>query len=337
MTPGAPTDEEIALCLEENLRLAEHEPGVTGIERRPHPYATSYPLEEVTALLDDGRTLRLILKDLTWARLLGDARRTKPRFLYEPRRCIDTYRCVLRGTGVGATYRGAFADDRNGRYWLLIDKVPGVELWQIGDVGVWQSVARWLARFHRRFGDQGEDVLRRNPHLLRYGPDLFRMWPARALDVVARQEDVADSHRRMTSLVAGYDEVVERLSAVPRSFVHGELYPSNVIVEDGDDGGAAVWPIDWEMAGVGPPLLDLAALTAGWEGEEQAMLVDAYLDELGPTRWFDSAGDVRALLECCRLHYALQWLGWSGDWSPPPEHAQDWVSVALTSGERLGL
>lgn len=336
MNAGPPTDEEVRACLEEGLRAGPDGCGVARIERRPHPYATSYPLEEVTAVLDDGRVLRLILKDLTWDRLLGDARRTKPGFLYDPRRCIETYRRILGGTGVGATCHGAFVDDRRGRYWILIDKVPGVELWQVGDLAIWQSVARWLARFHRRFAGEGERVVRRNPHLLRYGPDLLRVWPDRALDVAARHHDVGAEHRQLASLVAGYDQVVERLASVPPSFLHGELYPSNVLVDVTDDGDG-VWPIDWEMAGVGPPLLDLAALTAGWEGDEQAMLVDAYLDELGPAPWVGPAGEVGALLDCCRLHYALQWLGWSVDWSPPPEHARDWVSEALTVGERLGL
>ena len=316
MSAGAPTDDEIAGCLEGT--------GVVRIDRRPYAYATSYPLEEITVLCDDGCTLHLILKDLTWERLLGDARRTKPRLLYEPRRCIETYRRVLAGSGVGAGCHGAFTDDRSGRHWVLIDKVAGVELWQIGDFGVWESVARWLARFHRHFGAEGEQVLRRNPHLLTYGPDYLRIWPTRALDAVGDE---------LAGIVAGYDRVVERLAAVPPSFVHGELYPSNVLVDVSGE-GVAVWPIDWEMAGIGPPLLALAALTAGWEGAEQAKLVDAYLDELGPAAAPDGADE---LLDCCRLHYAMQWLGSSADWSPPPEHARDWVSEAVRLGARLGL
>ena len=318
--PGAPTDEDIVACLDG--------PGVAGMDRRPYPYATSYPLEEVTVRLDDGRTLSLILKDLTWERLLPEARKTKPRFLYEPRRCIETYRRVLAETGVGTTCHGTFADDRTGRYWLLIEKVAGVELWQIGDLGAWESVARWLARFHRSFAEEGDRVRKRNAYLLTYGPDYLRLWPKRALDVVS-----TDDRRRLEGIVARYDQVVERLTAVPPSFVHGELYPSNVLVDVADD-GLAVWPIDWEMAGVGSPLLDLAALTAGWQGEELAKLVEAYLDELGRVSWL---GDAAALLDCCRLHYAFQWLGWSPEWSPPAEHARDWVSEAIRLGERLGL
>lgn len=336
MTSAPPSDQEVIACIEEALGAEHERAGVTRLDRAAYPYATSYPLEEVQALLDDGRTLRLILKDLTWERLLGDALRTKPRFLYQPRRCIQTYRRVLSRSGVGARCYGTFADDLTGRYWLLIEKVPGVELWQVGDAHTWEGVARWLARFHSSFADEGDRVLERNPFLIRYVPDFLRIWPSRALDVAAGRGVDGDDLRGMAHLVARYDAVVDMLASVPPSFIHGELYPSNVLVGLIDE-VQAVWPVDWEMAGVGPPILDLAALTAGWEGEEQAQLVDAYLEQLRSLGGCGPAGEIGTLLDCCRLHYALQWLGWAVDWSPPAEHARDWVSEALTLGERLGL
>ena len=326
MTVGPPSDDEVRCALEEGLRR-RREPGtVVALARAPYPYSTSSPLEEVGVRLTDGRELQLLLKDLTWERLLDDARHTKPRFLYEPRRCIATYEEVLPGTGLGVECYGSFADEQAGRYWLLLDKVAGRELWQVGDLATWEAVARWLARFHRRFVGEA-----RGPYLLRYDRDFFSRWPARALDALA-----ADQRGRLAAVLAGYDRLVHRLAAIPPTLVHGELYPSNVLVDDvGPD--VRVWPIDWEMAGVGPPLLDLAALTAGWQGPEQAKLVDAYLDELGPEGWCRGRTDVAVLLDCCRLHYAFQWLGWSADWTPPSEHARDWVAEALDLGERLGL
>ena len=338
MSPEPPADDEVIRGLEEALRSEGAPAGVVGIERVPYPYATSYPLEEVTAHLSDGRTLSLVLKDLTWDRLLGEARRSKPRFLYEPRRCIETYRRILAGTGLGAAYHGAFTDEDSGRYWLLIEKVPGVELWQIGELAVWESVARWLARFHQRFLAEREGVAQRNPYLLRHDPDFLRMWPGRALDAVVQEQIGSDRLRGIAAIVDGYGPVVDTLAGGPQVFIHGELYPSNVLVAHDDAGEArAVWPIDWEMAAVGPPLLDLAALTAGWKGEEQARLVDAYLEEIGPAAVTASGDDPSTVLDCCRLHYAFQWLGWSSDWVPPAEHARDWVAEALALGERLGL
>jgi phosphotransferase family enzyme len=336
VTLAPPTDADVVRCLAEGLRRRGERAGVAAVDRAPYPYATSFPLEEVVARLDDGRTLHLILKDLTWDALLGDARRTKPPFLYDPRRCMRTYDSILPGTGVGVACWGTLSDERSGRHLLLLERVPGVELWQVGDLGVWASVARWLARFHQAFAAEGEAVGRRNPHLLRYGPELLRTWPGRALAVATARGAGEDQRRRLRQVARSYDFVVDRLTAGPQQLVHGELYPSNVLV--GRTGaGTEVWPVDWEMAGVGSPQLDVAALTGGWQGWAQQALVDAYLDELGPAaRWGDRR-DVATLLDCGRLHYALQWLGWSPEWCPPAEHARDWVAEGLAVAERLGL
>jgi hypothetical protein len=42
-------------------------------------------------------------------------------------------------------------------------------------------------------------------------------------------------------------------------------------------------------------------------------------------------------LDVCRLHLAVQWLGWSPGWAPPMAHAHDWLADARELGERLDL
>ena len=324
----APSDAEVVACLERGLRDRGEPASVTSVGRAPYPYATSYPLEEIEACLDDGRTLGLILKDLTWDRLLGQARSTKPPFLYEPRRCIDTYARVLWGSGVGPAFYGESGS------WFLVEKVPGVELWQIGEFSTWEAVARWLAEFHQLFASRLDELTFENPHLLRYGPELLRVWPARALEAAGRLDVRPEQLRYLAHVAMHYDHVVECMTSTPPGFVHGELYPSNVLVRD-DGSDVEVWPIDWEMAGIGSPLLDLAALTGGWSEPEQDKLVNAYGADASAGA---GAGvELAEALDACRLHYALQWLGWSAEWSPPAEHARDWATEAVTWAERLGL
>jgi len=102
------------------------------------------------------------------------------------------------------------------------------------------------------------------------------------------------------------------------TFIHGELYASNVIVA-----GDRVAVVDWEMAAVGPAVIDVAALATGWAAEKQDALIGAY-GELDPA-------DVAA----ARLHLALQWLGWRRGWQAPPEHRRDWLEEARAAAEML--
>ena len=100
--------------------------------------------------------------------------------------------------------------------------------------------------------------------------------------------------------------------------IHGELYPSNVLV-----GEHAVWVVDWETAAAGPAVVDVAALLSGWPAASAAKLLETY-----------GAVDPLAL-DCARLHLAVRWLGWSAGWSPPPEHARDWRLEAELAASRL--
>jgi len=42
-------------------------------------------------------------------------------------------------------------------------------------------------------------------------------------------------------------------------------------------------------------------------------------------------------LNLCRLQLAVQWLGWSDNWTAPKDHRHDWLVEALTVSEQLGL
>src|SRR5918996_1414012 len=101
---------------------------ISALARRPHEWATSYALEELRVSLDDGSAVDLMFKDLAWERLLEVAAQTKPHFLYEPRRSIEIHRRVLDPAGIGPRCYAAIADPHRGRYWLVLERVPGFRL-----------------------------------------------------------------------------------------------------------------------------------------------------------------------------------------------------------------
>jgi Phosphotransferase enzyme family len=289
-------------------------PGAVAIERRPYRYATSSRIDELRVRFGDGRLESLLLKDLARSRLLGDARGGKPEFIYEPRREIRTYTAVLAGEAIGARCAASGAD------WLVLELVDGRELWQVGELEVWAVVARWLAGFHARFAGRVPAVRRSNPYLLAHGPQLSATWIERARRAL---KDSVDPRAAELDGALGNDFSAALHELAP-TLLHGEFYPSNVLVA-GELPDLRVCPVDWEMAATGPALIDVAALTTGWDDAQQRHLLAAY-------------GNVdETALDRCRLHLAVQWIGWAPGWTAPAQHAHDWIGEALAAAGRLGL
>ena len=306
---------------------------IVRMERRPAVYYSSFQLEEVDVRLNDGTRFELMFKNLS--RQLEIARRVKPAFLYDPQREIDAYGTILIPERLGTPIcYGAFVNRREGQYWLFIERIVGTRLRELGEFETWELAARWLAALHFEYAPAAERLVN-GTHLLKCDREYFEVWIERALQVCACD---ATSARQIEWLAARYDPVVEHLTALPATFIHGEFYPSNVMVRE-TLSGTSVCPVDWEMAAHGPGLLDLAALMSGGWSETKAMsLARAYYDaarvaceDLPPFDAFLTS------LDYCRLHLAVQWLGWSAGWSPPPEHKHDWLTAALMLAEKLNL
>lgn len=344
--PAPPAVDEAQAALEAALNEFFGVPRrIAALERRPSLFRSSFTLEEWDVHLESGETLHLVLKDLSRGALLEAAQQAKPHFLRDPQRELCVYRTILAGGHLGtAVCYGAVSDRRLGRYWLFLERVPGVELYQVGEFAVWQQAARWLARMHAQ---QLSPACAE--HLLRYDGDFYHMWLHRAqVFTEANPTTSAAAASGLRRIAERYNQIVDHLISLPTTFIHGEFYASNVLVVrpvNGSDGQVRVCPVDWEMAAIGPGLMDLAAFTAGhWSGEEQDMLAEAYYAAL-PERdagersaaWPPEWQSFQFALDCCRLHIALQWLGWSPRWSPPAEHEHDWLGEALRLADRLGL
>ncbi len=282
-----------------------------------------------------------MLKDLSPAALTEGAGHVKPWFFYEPLREIETYRRVLAAHRIGtANCFGAVVQPEEKRYWLFLERVPPGLLWQHGAIEVWKAVARWLAGMHAFLVPETERRdsahLAHLAHLLNYDRAFYWRWMERAATFVGEGDTSADQRAAtaIRGLESRYEKVVERLAALPVTVIHGEFHASNVMIDTAPE-PLRVCPVDWEMAAVGPGKIDLAGLTSGgWTREQKDAMALAYYDALPadrtekydrPTFFTD--------LEYCRFHQAVQWLGWS----PPPEHAQDWLKEALRSADLLGI
>jgi hypothetical protein len=305
---------------------------IVKLERRPSVYRSSFALEEIEAHLDDGKILPLMFKDLSWQSLLDDARRVKSELLYHPTREIDTYRMILNPSGMStALCYGSVVDAQADRYWLFLERIVGRELYKVGEFAIWQQAARWLAHTHGRFADKiTESNL--SASLLEYDETFYSSWMNRALAFLVDFATLKPHSEawRIAWVAECYTQTVARLMELPVTFVHGEFYASNVLVSGNED-ALRVCPVDWEMAGIAPGLIDLAALIAGsWSSDEKLALADAYYDALAPdANEIFPKHQFMVDLEHCQLYLAIRWMGSFGRRQPVSQHAQDWLSEAV--------
>jgi aminoglycoside phosphotransferase (APT) family kinase protein len=196
-----------------------------------------------------------------------------------------------------------------------------------------------LARFHDRFASNPLPPAQRD-HLLVHDRRLFGLWIGRAREFLRRREPTpaAAELECIDRVAERYDGVVARLAEFPVSLIHGDFFASNILV-DQSPSALRICPVDWEMSAIGPRWLDLAALIAGqWSDDERSSLAMAYYEE--STSHGQSGHDIGAFwagLRICRLHLAVQMLGWSASWQPQPIHAYDWLSEALRLAKELQM
>lgn len=279
---------------------------VAMFRRRAWEYHSSHAMQELDVEFADGTTCAMLFKNLAPRMQLEEAARTRPEFLYEPKREIEVYRDVLANADLDTPrYYGSKIDEWKEEpcYWLFLERLSNaIPLWQC-ELDQWPAAARWLKRLHERKFTQLP------ASLIRYDENFYWQWMERAANF--RSEARAIAHR--------YAKVVERLTKLPTTFIHGEFYPSNILVQNG-----RIRPVDWETAAIGPALMDLAALCAGrFDDERRREIATIY-------------GADTDTLNDCRLHLAIQWLGWSNEWTPPKEHAQNWLAEALELAAKVG-
>jgi Ser/Thr protein kinase RdoA (MazF antagonist) len=267
--------------------------------------------------------------------MLQAARGARPEFLNEARREINAYRWILPHAPPGTAARyGSVMAPSAGRYWLFLERVDGLQLSQVGAFTAWEQTAAWIGRFHRSFPAARARQLVQRSHLLVYDEAFYWRWLHRA----QRFADRRSQRRAIDRIARRYAAVVKRLTSLPRTVIHGELYPCNVLVAK-QRRAVRICPVDWEMVGFGPSLIDLASLTAGWAERQQRALARAYLAATADGKRSHERTliprELGVSLDCCRLHLAIRMLGWSDHWTPPPQHARNWLAEATRIADRL--
>jgi hypothetical protein len=327
-TQVASTD-ELRAALANALRHCRPRASIVDVERTAAAYGSSWWLEDVEVHLDDGFDIALVYKDLGREANGSGARRIKPTFVTDPTREGWVYQTLLAGAAAGTPKLWAAVNDgAANRHWLLLERVHGVPLSQVGGRTTWCQVARWLGRFHHVVSVPQAD----GAPLLRHDSEHHRAWMRRALAATNQKLRLA----RLRALGPVHERAILYALSMGEKLIHGEFYPSNILV-DLRGTTCRVHALDWEMAALGPQLLDLAALLSGpWSPDDRHAMAAAYRDAArtaGAT--LVPLDEFQRGLSACRLLLAVQWLGWARDWDPPADHRNDWLEEAERCAEEL--
>lgn len=305
-------DAEVREALQRALSETRGAPAeIAELTRRPFAYETSFAIDELDVRLAGGERLALVVKDVGAAGLSAEAAATKPADTLDPDREISVYRDLLDSRRLGTPrFHGAVADPGQNRRWIFLERVEGEVLTDVGEIGGWCEAAAWAARLSGAVAGDSDTLLHRDA-------EWHRRWVDAAVSALGGDPLAARLRERRAQLV-------ERLCALPSAFVHGELYPANVLVAR-EGGSTRIAPVDWELAGTGPYALDLAALLSGWNRDDREAMCRSFHQSLPRTTPF---GELLAAVELCELSLALQWIGWSPGWVAPEAQRRDWSGEA---------
>lgn len=313
------TDTNLSHCLEALLAKALRRPvGIEHLRREPGQFVTGFPSEILHLSLHGGEELSIFLKYFDFEIANNPDRSCQERE-------IEIYQELLGEDNLPAV-------KCYGSRWNAVTRKQELFLEYLSDWRLewqkfehWPTAARRLAHLHAHFRTRAEK-LNRCGFLLRLDDAYFRRWIDQALDVVATYDGsfVGD----LMPVARSYDRVVELLVNQPLTLVHNDASPQNILV-DASRNPARICIVDWEMAGIGPGLVDLAFLKYGFDPARDEVLCDAYragLSEVSITP--PAQREFQRQLAACEMHRVVYLLAGSQSWKSPKENVVEWVAEA---------
>ena len=173
------------------------------------------------------------------------------------------YEEVLAGRPVPQLAYHGFAGEPDGRFgWLFLEDA-GDRAYSPHDREHRLAAARWLAALHTATTGLADAIPlpdrgpRRTLEGLRDTADTIRRQLAERPPHDACRATLEAALSRCEAVEAHWGRVEAACDSVPRTLVHGDMVTKNIRVRS-DAGGLTVLPFDWEHAGWGSPLGDLA-------------------------------------------------------------------------------
>ncbi len=300
----------MARVLEEGLgRLRSRSVHVRRIRREPLSSSSSFQTERLWVTLDRGRPLRVFFKDLHPGHLTPKARAVRDFGLEPSYRELQMYQAVLVPERFGTLQLYGYRwEPERGRVWAFFEDGGRTVLHNYVDIPRWTAAARWAARFHAATRGMPAE---RAPFLPEYDAAHYQRCAERVGQILPTLKD--DEHALVARGLDRFVDSIDRLSALPRSVIHGQFFGKNILLRRANARQRVV-VIDWETAALGPGSFDLVSLMSGkWTAQERRAMRSAYVEQYEAASGEPVEPDVfdRELSDVA-LYQALEWLAWWG-------------------------
>ena len=322
-TPQRADGDALRQCLEVIVPdICGTRSAIVGVHRRRSEYSSWYSSDIITVQFVTGDVLKIFLKDF------GSYQRPKEGMIQRRERELRVYRDLLAEADLGtAKYYGTVWDESQGRFWLLLEFVNGMQVRHC-NFEYWVAAAGWLGQMQGYF-TQESSRLKDCDFLLQHDAHFFRSTVEHALYAVSQiSTPLAD---RMLRMVHSYDRLVTVMANQPLTLIHGAYLPSQILV-DFDTETPRICPIDWELAAFGSALYDFAFLVDGFNPPRRDRLWEAYRQAAAkyniPTPEME---EMSYIVDCFRLHKIINWLSQVLDRQYPEKE----VAKLVRMGERL--
>jgi len=293
---------DLASFLEELLaRAGQHAP-ISHLAREPNQFPGVFPAEVVTVSLESGQTVTVHLKHLGSEHAEHPA---QPR----PELEIRVYDTLFRNRTLPVVeYYGNRWNSETKRLELYIEHIDGWNL-KHEHLDLWVAAARCIGELHAHFAEQPD--LLREASLPELDADYISDWAERALETAGTYS--ADYGNRLGRVVRRYEGLIPVLSEQPRTLVHADLSPKNVLVDKSRE-PARICIIDWEHARLGSGFVDLVHLKYGFSGVREQKMIQSYCSALKDTPLLpENPAEVDRVIAAADIYHRLYMLARSRD------------------------
>lgn len=264
--------------------------GIT--DRNHYVEASTYPIELVTCRLSDGQERVLFCKYLASGGFSDFGHRGglvyEAKFYEEVLQAFPHSRVKYYGLGtIAECSEQVMVLEYLGAYLRFVKSAePVLAL---------QKAAGWAGAFHAYAQDRRPDFL----HV--YHRSYYEHWLHHFSDICT---PLLPDYPFLAEVVSLYRDHIDLLLDGPQTIIHGEYYPRNVLLRNGE-----IFPVDWESAAIGPGEVDLATLIEDWDAESIRKAKEAYMLRRWPDGEF-SRVDFERRLVVAKLYLFARFCPW---------------------------